>query len=146
MEQVLEGGCLCGAVRYRVTGPAAITGHCFCNDCRKTSGTSHATIAAFPAAALTVDGTLKRYARPADSGNVVTRSFCPECGSQIISENAAMAGMVFLKASSLDDPEVLTPQMTVYAARAPSWALIDHSHPVHDTMPAAMPEAVSSDS
>ena len=74
-----------------------------------------------PDAALKLTGVTKGYARPADSGNVVTRYFCPECGAALFSKNAATPGMVFLRASSLDDLEVFKPQMHVYAARAASW-------------------------
>ena len=74
-----------------------------------------------PETALTLTGVTTGYDHPADGGNVVTRHFCPTCGSAVFSRNASMPGMVFLRASSLDDLEVFKPQMHVYAARAASW-------------------------
>jgi len=85
---------------------------------------------------FTVTGELKFYDNPADSGNVVSRGFCPTCGSAVYSTNSGMPGMVFPRASSLDDPEVFQPQMIVYASRAPSWDRMDESLPAFDTMPA----------
>lgn len=117
----LNGGCLCGAVRYSCSGEPMITGHCHCLDCRKSSGTGHCTHVAIADAGFKVEGAVKLYDKPANSGNVVTRAFCPECGSPLFSTNSAMAGMVFLRASCLDDPNQVTPTMTVYTSRAPVW-------------------------
>ncbi|QPH52597.1 GFA family protein [Pontivivens ytuae] len=130
MATTLEGGCLCGAVRYRTGGEIAAAGHCFCTDCRRASGTSHGTHVAMKEADVELSGELRFFDKPADSGNIVSRGFCPECGAAVLSRNAAMPGMVFLRASSLDDPELIAPAMTVFASRAPGWAHIDDSHPV----------------
>lgn len=68
-----------------------------------------------------LSGTTKAYARAADSGNIVSRHFCPECGAPIFSTNAGMPGMVFVRASSLDDLEIFSPSMHVWASKAASW-------------------------
>jgi hypothetical protein len=96
-------------------------GSCHCEDCRRSSGAGHSSHLAVPEASVTLTGETKAYDRPADSGNVVTRRFCPNCGAAVFSTNAAMPGMIFLRASSLDDLEVFKPQMHVYAFRAASW-------------------------
>ena len=54
--------------------------------------------------------------------------------------------MTFLRVSSLDDPGAVTPQMTVYASRAPAWAPLDRTKPVFDTMPEGGPQAVMAES
>ena len=120
----LQGGCLCESVRY-TAGEAVVCGHCHCVDCRKTSATGHATHVAVGASTFAVTGRLTGYARPANSGNIVTRHFCPDCGSAVYSTNSAMPQLVFVRASSLDDPDAITPQMTVYASRAPGWDRIE---------------------
>jgi hypothetical protein len=120
----LEGGCLCGEVRYSADGPI-VCGHCHCIDCRKTSATGHATHAMVAAASFEIRGDLASYERAADSGNSVIRRFCPACGSAVYSTNSAMPGMIFVRASSLDDPSAVAPQMVVYASRAPAWDRIE---------------------
>ncbi len=125
MTKAFTGRCLCGAVQYRCTGEALMGGHCHCEDCRRSSGTGHCSHMAVSADAVTISGTMSQYARPADSGNMVTRHFCPTCGAPVYSTNAAMPGMLFLRASSLDDPGVFQPQMIVYAARAAAWDCMD---------------------
>lgn len=135
MSEGLSGGCLCGAVRYSAGGGAQIVGDCYCDDCRKSSGTSHCTHVAVMDAAFDVTGAPARYDRPADSGNMISRYFCADCGSPLFSRNSGMQGMAFLRASCLDDPDAVSPAMTVYAARAPRWARINPDGPVFETMP-----------
>lgn len=136
---VLTGSCLCEKVHFESNDKPIAAGHCHCVDCRKTSSTGHATNIALPAGGLTVSGEIKSYARPADSGNIVTRHFCPDCGSPIYSTNSGMDGMVFLRASALDDPEAITPSLSVYTSRAPSWDKADENLPSFAEMPPEMP-------
>ncbi len=135
MSVVFSGGCLCGAVRYESTSEPTVAGHCHCVDCRKTSGSGHCSHIGLPDAALRVIGEVKFYDAPTDSGNTVSRGFCPTCGSAIYSTNSGMPGMAFVRASSLDDPEVFQPQMVVYAHRAPSWDHMDPALPSFEGMP-----------
>lgn len=133
----LTGGCLCEAVRYECNAEPQVVGHCYCIDCRKSSGTGHCTHIALPEEGFNVTGEVKLYDRPADSGNIVSRGFCPRCGSLLYSTNAAMPGLIFLRASSLDDPSLVTPQMIVYASRAPDWDHMDPNLPSFPEMPKA---------
>ncbi len=139
MTTGFSGGCLCGAVRFQSTADPQVVGHCHCTDCRKSSGTGHCTHLVVPESAFTVTGTVTFHERPADSGNIVSRGFCGICGSPIFSRNAAMPGVVFPRASVLDDPEIARPQMVVYASRAPSWDRVDPGLPAFATMPEGGP-------
>ena len=142
MSPAFEGGCLCGAVRYVSTAKPQFAGHCHCVDCRKSSGGGHCTHLVIPAAAFSVTGEVRFYKRAANSGNIVSRGFCPTCGSALYSLNDNMPGVAFLRASSLDDPEVAVPQVVVYASRAPSWDHVDASLPRFPEMPPAMPDGI----
>jgi hypothetical protein len=130
-----SGGCLCGAIRYISSADPAVAGHCQCVDCRKSSGSGHCSHLAVPRDAVTTTGTATEYSRPADSGHIVRRAFCPTCGAPLYSRNDAMPEMIFIRASSLDDPEVFKPQMVVFASRAPSWDCMDRALPTFATMP-----------
>lgn len=132
---MFKGGCLCGAVRFESSTEPQLVGHCHCTDCRRSSGTGHSTHAVVPEAGLTVTGKVTFYESAADSGNRVRRGFCGTCGSPLLSMNSAMSGVAFLRVSALDDPEVVKPQMIVYASRAPSWDKMDPALPAFATMP-----------
>jgi hypothetical protein len=138
---MFEGGCLCGAVRYACAGEPAMSGHCHCIDCRRSSGSGHSSHMAVPKETVTLSGRLSEYAAPADSGNMVTRAFCPTCGAPVFSTNTAMPELIFLRASSLDDLEVFQPQMVVFASRAPSWDRMDAGLPTFPRMPPAPPSS-----
>lgn len=131
----LTGGCLCGAVRYESTSGALVAAHCYCIDCRRSSGTGHCTHVVVPAAAFSLSGEVRHYDRAADSGAMVRRHFCPTCGSALYSTNAAGGELVFLRASSLDDPDAVTPGASVYASRAPKWDPVDPALPSYPEMP-----------
>ena len=135
MATEFSGGCLCGAVRFESRVAPQVAGHCHCVDCRKSSGTGHCSHVGVPADAVTITGETTSYDRAADSGNMVTRHFCPTCGSPVYSTNGAFEGMVFLRASVLDDPEVFSPQMVVYASRAASWDAIKTDLPQYPKNP-----------
>lgn len=143
MAEGFSGRCLCGAVHYESSADPQFVGQCHCIDCRKTSGTDHGTHVVVPEDAFTIKGTLKFYDHPADSGNVVSRGFCPECGAAIYSRNSTMKGVVFVRASSLDDLEIAKPQLIVYASRAPSWSKLDPELPTFAGMPEKMPSEVT---
>lgn len=132
---MFSGKCLCEAVRYESQAGPMVSGHCHCIDCRKSSGTGHCSHLAVPRAAVQVTGKVSVYDRSADSGNVVSRAFCLICGSPVYSLNSAAPDLIFLRASSLDDPEVFKPQMVVYAKRSPSWDHTDPALPRFSEMP-----------
>jgi len=136
-----RGGCLCGSVRYESTLAPMLAGHCHCVDCRKSSGTGHCTHVVVSDEGFSSTGEVTFYDRPADSGNIVSRGFCPTCGSAVFSRNSGSPGMVFPRASSLDDPDVITPQMIVYASRAAAWDHMDPSLPAFAEMPENNPIA-----
>ncbi len=137
MSEAFTGSCLCGAISYTGLGRPEIGGHCHCLDCRKTSGTGHASHAVMPAQAVEIKGNPSRYDKPADSGNMVSRYFCPTCGGQVYATNSGMPGMIYLRASSLDDPEVFSATLIVYRRGAPTWDLMDPDLPAFETMPPA---------
>jgi len=135
MSKTISGGCLCGEVRYETAAEPMVAGQCQCVDCRKSSGSGHCSHLGLPEVGFTVTGALTSYDKPADSGNIVTRKFCPTCGAAVLSTNSGMPGMVFVRASSLDDPEVFQPQVAVYTSRAPSWDKLDPALPSFPEMP-----------
>ena len=116
--------------------------HCYCVDCRKTSGTGHCTHIGVPADGFSVTGEVRFFDKPADSGNMVSRGFCPTCGSAVYSTNSAMDGLVFPRASSLDDPNVITPGLIVYASRAAAWDHLDPALPAFPEIPEGPPQSV----
>ena len=134
----VSGQCLCGAVRYRGETEPQFQGKCYCTDCRKTSAAGHAAMMGFAAGAIRITGDVTEFHSRADSGADVIRAFCPTCGTGIHSRNSKMPGLIFLRASTLDDPNLFTPQMIVWAARAPAWDPVNPGVPAFAERPTGM--------
>lgn len=134
MEKI-SGECLCGAVKYQCTEEAVMAGHCQCTDCQKISGSGHISSIAVPKGSLRIDGKLSFHEKQADSGNIVKRGFCQQCGCHIYAENSGMPQFEFIRAGSLHNLESFKPMMIVYARSGPSWDYTDPSLPKFETMP-----------
>jgi hypothetical protein len=117
----LEGGCLCGAVRFSGEAEPVLQVKCHCTDCRRTAGSGHAAMIGVPEGSISFSGRITNFRSRADSGRQITRGFCSTCGSGICAQPEAAAGLVFVRASALDDPDQFTPQMAVWTASATSW-------------------------
>ena len=130
MESTLEGGCLCGAVRYRVTGGALASGVCHCRTCRKTSSAAALPFATFPLAALEItNGALTEFRSSAD----VSRGFCRACSSPLTYRHAKKPDQLDIMTCSLDDVDALPPTFHVWASHKPTWAILDDGLPVFET-------------
>ncbi|KAH8663866.1 Mss4-like protein [Ilyonectria robusta] len=119
-----SGQCLCGAVKIEVSGDPVAVGLCHCLDCRKTSGSSHAVNWFVPADLIAVEGSPKTFTKKSNAGNLITNSFCPDCGTTLFREGPAAPGIKFVKAGVFNDPEVLStvkPQGEIFVSRRPSW-------------------------
>jgi len=132
MATKFTGGCLCGAVCYECTAEPIFMGNCHCRDCQKASGSAYEAAIGVPAAALKITGNVKYHDSKADSGNTVSRGFCPECGSRLFGKTSGMAELAIFMASSLDDPKQFQPAMDVYTSSAQPW---DHMNPAVPKFP-----------
>lgn len=120
-HETRTGGCLCGAVRYVVDQPLSDVAICHCTHCRKQSGALFSANVVVAKAHYHQTGDTKVFEDRGDSGEVVFRHFCPNCGSPILSQIAAIPGAVIIKSGTLDDLSGLSPVMEVYTDRAVSW-------------------------
>ena len=118
------GRCLCGAVSFTLSAEPLVTRVCWCRDCQllAANGTVNLMV---PAEALSVSGALSEYTRQADSGNEVTRQFCPQCGTHLFAKVSARPQFRVVRAGNLDEPSSVKPAMNIWANSAPSWACLD---------------------
>ncbi|MCC7016640.1 MAG: GFA family protein [Rhodospirillales bacterium] len=136
---MITGGCLCKAMRYRITAQPIVTRTCWCRVCQYFGAGGATVNACFPAEAVTFEGELRDFSSIADSGNVMHRRFCPICGTHVFSAAEARPRLLLVRAGTLDDPEVARPAMTIWTSQAPTWACIDKTLPMveHQPPPAA---------
>jgi hypothetical protein len=121
----IEGGCLCGKVRYSADAEPAFVGVCHCKNCQKGIGSAFATVVALPKAALSLAGNLKTFNDRGDSGKTLYRRFCPECGASVIDEAEAMPGVVMILSGTLDDTSWVKPTMEIFLDSAQPWVKLE---------------------
>ena len=131
----ISGRCLCGEASYAGDAEPQFQVKCYCNACRKKSAAGHAAHLVVAKDAIKVSGEIRSYKSKADSGNEVTHAFCPKCGSGVYELNSGMEGIIALSAAMLDDPNIFSPQMVVYASRAPAWDAVNFQGAKFDEMP-----------
>ncbi|MES2490387.1 MAG: GFA family protein [Pseudomonadota bacterium] len=120
------GHCLCGAVSFKLTAEPLATRICWCRDCQHlaSNGTVNLLV---PTEALTISGTLAEYIKTADSGNEITRQFCPSCGTHLFAKSSARPQFRVLRVGNLDKPSSIQPNMNIWTSSAPTWACLDAS-------------------
>jgi hypothetical protein len=128
MKIPFTGGCLCGAVRYQCSAEPMTMGNCHCRDCQRSTGTAFAAAMLIPRHAVTITGKVKYYDVTGDSGQIMSRGFCPNCGSRLFGQRQS-ADFMSIMASSLDDPSEFCPAMDLYTDSAQPWDYMNPSLP-----------------
>jgi hypothetical protein len=126
----VEGGCLCGAVRYRVDEDPIASAMCHCRTCRKAVSAPILPFITFPTERLTFTrGTAKDF----HSSPGVTRSFCGQCGSALTYRSDKDPEHIDVMTCSLDNPEAFPPTHHVWVSHKLGWESIGDGLPAHQT-------------
>jgi hypothetical protein len=118
------GRCLCGAISFKLTAEPLATRVCWCRDCQHLAANGSVNLMV-PVQALSITGTPAEHTKTSDSGNTVTRMFCPSCGSHLFAKSSARPEFRVVRAGNLDDPASVQPSQNIWAASAPGWACLD---------------------
>lgn len=121
------GSCLCGGIRYTITGEPDLVGVCHCRDCQKFTGSAFSFLVVVPEDAVTFEGKSKTFSIPGDSGKPIERQFCPECGSSIAERAFTRPGAILINGGTLDDPTSVKPAIQIYCDRELAWTNLDDS-------------------
>jgi len=133
----IRGGCLCGAVRYEADGEPAMSGHCYCSDCRKSSGSGFIPFMVYPASAVRFGGSTVQFISRSVRGGDAVRNFCPVCGGLVFGGIVGRDKSHTLYAGSLDDPSVFEPKIAIFTRDRPGWAVMPTGLVAFETMPPA---------
>ncbi len=133
----IEGGCACGAIRYRCEAEPVRTFLCHCRDCQQATGGPFVAAILVPIKAFKfVKGMPTYYTTPSTRGGENKRSFCGVCGSRLTGgQRHAPWPYIGITASSLDDPSWYKPQMHFFVSQAQPWDIINDDLPKHDLYP-----------
>jgi hypothetical protein len=125
-DEGFEGGCLCGAVRYRATARPVRGVMCHCSKCRKHSGAPALAFVHFPAAGF---AWLKAEPKWYRSSQYAERGFCAACGSTVAMREDVLADRVQICVGSLDEPNRVRIDDHVWAQERVSWFEVEDDLP-----------------
>ena len=113
-----DGGCLCGAVRYRLEGTPLQAGYCHCRMCQRGVGAPVVAWGVWPADRFTwLQGEPRRFASSAKG----ERSFCARCGASLTSADPGDPTLIEVTLASLDDPAAFPPEEHVWTMSRVRW-------------------------
>lgn len=141
---MITGGCFCGAVRFSLSQPPLGARQCWCRDCQYLACGNSSVNVVFETAALRCEGEMAEYVSHADSGALMRRRFCRQCGTQIFSSADTRPHLVVVRAGALDDAAMVQPGSVIWTASAPHWAQIDAALPCFAGQPPPIKPAPSS--
>ena len=109
-----EGGCVCGAVRFTVTGEPKRAGLCHCLTCRKAHAAAFLPFVVFAAEQFQARGEMRAWMSSPEH----PRWFCPACGSRVFT---GLGEEVELSSGSFDEPGLFTPEYEAWTPRREPW-------------------------
>jgi hypothetical protein len=133
MADTLEGGCACGAVRYRLASPPMFVHCCHCRDCQRQTGSAFVLNALIEADRVELlAGSVEGGAVPTDSGRPHTIHRCPSCKVAVWSNYGGVDKLRFVRVGTLDDAAALTPDVHIYTRSKLPWIKLPDGVPAFD--------------
>jgi len=122
MSVSLEGGCSCGAVRYRLTSAPMIVHCCHCLDCQRQTGSGFVINAMIETDRIErLSGEPEPVSMPTDSGRPHHIYRCPKCQTAVWSDYGGRPALRFVRVGTLDEPSALSPDVHIFTRTKLPW-------------------------
>lgn len=130
-----EGGCGCGAVRYRFTSEPIFVNNCHCKQCQQQTGAGSAVNAFIETDRLEhLSGEISEHEFITGSGGIQVVIRCAKCGTPVWSHYPRLGRKAAgVRVGTLDDPSAVRPDAAIFVAERPSWAPLPQGIPAFDT-------------
>lgn len=136
MSVQYDGGCQCGAVRYRISAQPVRVSICHCTQCQRQSGTAFSMALIVPDDGFALlQGALKTWTRSSDAGRPVVCGFCADCGTRITHRAEAYRGFTNVRPGTLDDRAWLRPTTSYWTREKQPWVQLPDEMKVCETQP-----------
>ncbi|MBO0736674.1 MAG: GFA family protein [Alphaproteobacteria bacterium] len=118
----LEGGCACGAIRYKLSASPLIVHACHCRDCQRLTGGPFVINIWIEKRFVEADHAAPRSSRlTGGSGHPHDVYFCGDCGTTLWSRYARAGDCLFVRAGTLDNPEAVKPDVHIFIRTKLPW-------------------------
>lgn len=132
----IEGGCVCGAIRYRMTGPPIGLFACCCGDCQTQTGSAFSLAMPLMRERFEIlRGEPATFVRPTGSGGHIPQRFCADCGARLFTEPPSAPQTITLRPGSLDDTSWLAPAAFFWTRSAQPWMTFPDGALTYETQP-----------
>lgn len=133
MTEHYDGGCACGAVRYRLTSPPMFVNCCHCRDCQCQTGSAFVINAILETGRIEIlAGAPVPVSVPTDSGRPHDIWRCPACRTALWSDYGRRHGLRFVRVGTLDEPDRLLPNAHIFTRSKLSWVQLPPDVPAFD--------------
>ena len=128
-----EGGCACGALRYRLSSDPMFVHCCHCRDCQRQTGTAFVLNALIETDRIEMlSGETKADTMPTDSGRPHDVYRCVACGTAVWSDYGRRPGLRFVRIGTLDDPTAMKPDVNIYTRSKLPWVVLPDDVPAFE--------------
>lgn len=125
MSDSLEGGCACGAVRYRLGSKPMFVHCCHCRDCQRQTGSAFVINALIEADRVEMLASeTEAVPVPTDSGRPHVIHRCPTCKVAVFSHYGGVERLSFIRVGTLDEPSALPPDIHIYTRSKLPWVAL----------------------
>jgi hypothetical protein len=132
MGAAREGGCSCGAIRYRLASDPLFTHCCHCLNCQRQTGSAFVINLLIEADRVELlEGTPNAVDVPRDDGSKQKIFRCPTCQVALFSQYTRPE-VWFVRGGTLDDPLAVAPDVHIFTRTKLSWVTLPESVPVFD--------------
>jgi hypothetical protein len=137
MTEIHQGGCVCGGVRYRTTGPPRRVSACACTWCQKRTGSAFGISVYFDESDVEITrGSLRAYRLTSDAGRWLQSEFCPTCGTTVSWTLEFLPGKRGIAGGTFDQPTFWYDlERFVFARSKPDWLTLPDHLEVYEAMP-----------
>ncbi|MFK7843319.1 MAG: GFA family protein [Sphingorhabdus sp.] len=136
MNEIVTGGCQCGAIRYRFAGPVPPAYACHCGECKKQSASAFSMSIPMDYSALTVTGDTSLYESTAYSGITKYNYFCGKCGTRLWHSSDNPPEGITLKVGTLDNSAGIEPLGHLWVSKKQKGIDVDPASDQQSTQPA----------
>ena len=133
MTDGFEGGCSCGAVRYRLKTAPMFVHCCHCRDCQRQTGGAFAINALIETDRIErLAGEPRPVSMPTESGRPHDIHRCPECQTAVWSDYGRRPALRFVRVATLDDPTAIAPDVHIFTRSKLPWVRLPDGVPAFE--------------
>ncbi|HEX4158734.1 MAG TPA: GFA family protein [Rhizomicrobium sp.] len=133
MTETFEGGCACGAIRYRLGSRPMFVHCCHCRDCQRQTGSGFVINALIESGRIELlSGAPEAVSMPTDSGRPHDIYRCPTCRTALWSDYGRRPSLRFVRVGTLDEPDALAPDVHIFTRSKLRWVALPSDVPAYE--------------